>query len=141
LRGHYIKFETFWGPSFFPNFFRFRDWLRGDFLAFDSFCGPSQPMEEEIESTGGNSQTGAYACNKESFRAIAHLVQMPTEKLKVIPGFYSETPSDLNDYNLTPQSVSGCYINCDLYESTKEVLKFTAALLENGIYFDGWGLT
>jgi hypothetical protein len=143
LRGHYLEFGTFWGRSFFPNYFRFRHWLRGKFFAFDSFCGLSKPLLEETEATGGDFQEGSYASNRESFLALASLVGMETDRLTVVPGFYCESLTSLSDFGIEPKSVSVCYIDCDLYEPTKQVLNFITPALEDGalIYFDDWRLT
>lgn len=103
LRGHYLEFGTWYGRSFFANYFRYRHWLNGRFYAFDSFAGLSQPLPLETEFTGGDFYAGGYVCNLKSFEAIAELVDMPRERLRVIPGFYDETLCrDPKDYGLTP---------------------------------------
>src|SRR5689334_2368245 len=69
LKGHYAEFGTFWGGSFFPNYFRFRHWLRGSFFAFDSFRGLSDPNADETRFTAGDFHAGAYCANERSFIA------------------------------------------------------------------------
>jgi hypothetical protein len=144
LRGHYVEFGTYWGRSFFPAYFRYRDWLQGDFFAFDSFRGLSKPSAKESEYTGGDFQAASYCCNQRSFEALAALVNMPASKLKVIPGFYADTlgKKAAKKYGLTPESISVCVIDCDLKEPTEQVLAFVTPLLEPGalIYFDDWRL-
>lgn len=144
LRGHYVEFGTFWGRSFFPAYHRLKDWLDGSFYAFDSFKGISAPLPAEYELTGGDFAEGAYACNVQSFNAIAELCGAPRERLKIIPGFYSESlvGHDPINYGLQPKSISLCVVDCDLYQPTVEVLEFISPLLDDGalIYFDDWRL-
>lgn len=144
LSGHYLEFGTFWGRSFFPAYFRFRHWLKGDFYAFDSFQGLPKPKELETITTGGDFREHTYNFGLNSFMALSEMLEVDQERLKVIPGFYAETlvghaPSL---YGLEPGSVSVCVIDCDLYESTAQVLEFVTPLLEQGglIYFDDWRL-
>lgn len=144
LNGHYLEFGTFWGRSFFPAYFRFRHWLQGNFYAFDSFQGLPKPQELETITTGGDFREHTYNFGYNSFLALADLLNLDLERLKVIPGFYSETliGHDPKEYGLEPKSVSVCVIDCDLYESTAQVLDFVTPLLETGslLYFDDWRL-
>ncbi len=144
LSGHYLEFGTFWGRSFFPAYFRFRHWLKGDFYAFDSFQGLPKPKELETITTGGDFREHTYNFGLSSFMALSEMLKVDQERLKVVPGFYAKTlvgqPPSL--YGLEPASVSVCVIDCDLYESTAQVLEFITPLLEPGclIYFDDWRL-
>ncbi len=144
LSGHYLEFGTFWGRSFFPAYFRFRHWLQGNFYAFDSFQGLPKPQELETITTGGDFREHTYNFGYNSFLALADLLALEPERLKVVPGFYSETliGQDAKQYGLEPKSVSVCVIDCDLYKSTAQVLEFVTPLLETGslIYFDDWRL-
>jgi hypothetical protein len=144
LRGHFLEFGTFWGRSFYPAFFRYQGWLDGRFYAFDSFAGLSAPLALETAYTAGDFARGAYMCNRRSFDAIGDLLDVPAERIVTVEGFYAHTlvghaPSD---YGLGDESVSVCVIDCDLRESTEQVLRFVTPLLEPGalIYFDDWRL-
>jgi hypothetical protein len=144
LRGHYLEFGTWYGRSFFSNYYRYRHWLRGRFYAFDSFAGLSAPLQLESEFTGGDFYAGGYCCNVRSFEAIRDLVDAPRKRIHVVPGFYSDTlRRTARDYDLDERSVSVCVIDCDLREPTEEVLRFVTPLLEPGalLYFDDWRLT
>lgn len=144
LKGHYLEFGTWYGRSFFPNFYQYRHWLLGNFYAFDSFAGLSPPLPLETEFTGGDFYEGGYCCNKASFEAIADLVEFPRARLHIVPGFYDETlQRSPEDYGLSERSVSVCIIDCDLRSPTERVLEFVTPLLEPGalIYFDDWRLT
>jgi hypothetical protein len=144
LKGHYLEFGTFWGKSFFNSYHELRHWLNGRFYAFDSFLGLSSPMEQETTATGGDFLKGAYCANQQSFLAISDILGVPRDRLRVIPGFYNDTLglTDPYQYELEHESVSVCYIDCDLYEPTKLVLDFVTPLLQSGalIYFDDWRL-
>jgi hypothetical protein len=144
LKGHYLEFGTFWGRSFFENYFMLRHWLKGDFYAFDSFNGLSTPEPNEVKFTGGDFSEGAYCSNEKSFLALSDFLCVEKEKIRVVSGFYSSTLNGINPeiYGLAPNSVSICYIDCDLKEPTEQVLNFVAPLLEPGalIYFDDWRL-
>jgi len=144
LKGHYLEFGTFWGGSFFPNYFRLRHWLSGSFFAFDSFRGLSTPQTAEALFTGGDFQEGAYCANERSFVALADFLEVPPERFTVTSGFFRDTLNGVlpGKYRLEPRSVSVCYIDCDLREPTEQVLDFVAPLLEDGalVYFDDWRL-
>ena len=144
LRGHYLEFGTFWGRSFFPAYFKYRNWLEGRFYAFDSFAGLSTPHELELRYTAGDFSAGAYACNRRTFETIGALLEVPSDRMVIVDGFYSETlvghPPE--QYGLAPDSVSVCVVDCDLREPTEQVLEFVTPLLEPGalLYFDDWRL-
>jgi hypothetical protein len=105
LRGHYLEFGTWYGRSFFSNYYRYRHWLNGRFYAFDSFAGLSEPLPLETEYTGGDFYAGGYACNQRSFEAIADIVDMPRERLRVVPGFFYETlRRSPKEYGIAPGS-------------------------------------
>ncbi len=144
LKGHYVELGTFWGKSCFNSYHELRHWLRGRFYAFDSFLGLSRPMERETIATGGDFSEGAYCANQQSFLAIADILGIPKDQLKVVSGFYNDTLNGTSPhlYELEDESVSVCFIDCDLYEPTKLVLDFVTPLLEPGalIYFDDWRL-
>jgi hypothetical protein len=144
LGGHYLEFGAYWGRSFFPAYFRYRHLLKGRFYAFDSFAGLSQPSERETLYTGGDFRPRTYNFNLRSFLALASLLGVDPERLRVVPGFYSETLAgrDPFGYGLEPKSVSVCVIDCDLYEPTAQALHFVTPLLEPGclLYFDDWRL-
>lgn len=144
LRGHYLEFGTFWGSSFFPAYHRLHPWLDGQFYGFDSFKGISKPLDAETALSAGDFQEGAYFCNLRSFEAGVELCGLAPERVRLIPGFYSESLAnrDPAEYGLTPKSVSLCVVDCDLFDPTVEVLEFVSPLLDDGalIYFDDWRL-
>ena len=83
LRGHYVEFGTFWGQSFYNNYFLFRHWLSGKFYAFNSFQGLSTPLPDETKFTVGDFKEGEYFCNLPSFGRSARCLVLMTKELNV----------------------------------------------------------
>ncbi len=143
LKGHYLEFGVFYGASFFRAWRHLEHWLEGDFYAFDSFAGLSKPHADETSFTGGDFTQGSYACHRKSFEITAELWGVASERMKVVEGWYTDSLRvPAVDRGLTPQSVSVCVIDCDLFEPTRDVLEFVTPLLEPGalLYFDDWRL-
>ena len=142
LTGHYLEFGTYWGSSFFRNYFLTRHWLMGNFYAFDSFLGLPNPAPLEAVFTGHDFKLGAYCSNEKSFLALSDFLDVDKSRIKLIPGYYERTLKTPEDYDFSPNSVSVCYIDCDLMESTEQVLEFITPILEPGalLYFDDWRL-
>lgn len=144
LKGHYLEFGIFWGKSFFNNYFLFHKWLEGKFYAFDSFAGLSKPLAQETHSTGGDFRAGEYYANEESFTVLGTLLGIPKKRTEIVKGFFDRTIRNMHStfYGIEPESVSVAYIDCDLYDPTKDVLNFISQAMEPGglIYFDDWRL-
>ena len=144
LKGHYLEFGTFWGASFFPNYFRLRHWLDGKFFAFDSFAGLSQPELLETKYSSGDFYRGAYRASEETFRLIGDSVEVDWSRICVVPGFFEVSVSEqsLRNLGILEQSISVLYIDCDLLGPTAHVLEVCEPFLEDGalIYFDDWRL-
>ena len=62
------------------------------------------------------------------------------DKIQIVPGWYSETLADMAKEKLSLSAASVIYIDCDIYESTKQVLNFVTSLLNDGtvIIFNDW---
>ena len=145
LDGNYVEFGTWWGKSFYENFFKYQKILTGKFYAFDSFCGLPDPSDNEKKFTANDFSKGNYYSSLKTFEMIGELSDADFSKIITVPGFYNKTLSTNNIKldNLKEQSVAICYIDCDLYESTKDVLEFITPYLINGslIYFDDYRLS
>ena len=143
LRGGYAEFGTWFGTSFFSNWIDYSDQLSGDWYAFDSFGGLPDSREEEMAWTIDRDWThGRYYCNKASFLGNGLLCGVPTDRIKIVEGFYDKTLDGhtIADYGIAPKSISFASIDCDLYDSTLSVLRFLEPGLDDGalIYFDDW---
>lgn len=144
LQGSFAEFGTFYGSAFFRSYFELHHWLEGNFYAFDSFEGLSQPLEAETQFTNGDFIKGAYGFNQRSFTLIAELLGLKSERFKSIKGFFNESLTAVakEQNGLQEKCISVRRIDCDLLESTLDVLRFVEPLLEDGalIYFDDWRL-
>lgn len=144
LRGHYLEFGTFWGKSFFNNYFMFNRFLDGYFFGFDCFKGLPDVSPLECKYTSGDFSKGQYISNMETFNLNSKLLNLNENKFRVIDGFFTDTVSvdKFYEYGIRKRSVSICYIDCDIFDSTKTVLNCIGEYLEDGalIYFDDWRL-
>ena len=143
LKGSYAEFGTWFGASFFNNMSVFGQQLTGKFFAFDSFGGlPETNDAEKAYNIDNDWEEGRYFCNLASFLDNGRVCGVDIARINITPGFYSETirGKDCRDFGMEHGSLSYAYIDCDLYESTKDVLDFIAPALEDGsvIYFDDW---
>jgi O-methyltransferase len=117
------------------EFHIWRDW-NPRFFAFDSFAGlpdsKAQSQEEWAE--------GSYACTREQFQELIADDGVNLKDVVIVPGFYdsSLTPSLKQQHRLCRAAI--VHIDCDLYESTIQALRFVTDLLVQGsvIIFDDW---
>jgi O-methyltransferase len=133
LGGDYFEFGVFQGRTFAAACYlaRERD-LPMQFWAFDSFEG--LPCDE-VEF-----HAGAYATTRDAFLKNVKDCTGDLSNVHVVPGWFSETLADSNPAlaGIAPAAV--VWIDCDLYESTRPVLKFLTSRLQDGslIFFDDW---
>jgi O-methyltransferase len=113
-------------------------WNNMRFFAFDSFQG--LPNIEGVDKQGNDFSEGKYTCSEEDFLRAVSSANLPMEKVFTVPGWYRNTlnVATREKFNLTKAAI--IHIDCDLYESTKEVLKFVETLLIDGtiVIFDDW---
>jgi len=103
--------------------------------AIDSFCGlPPQSVPEDNHPVWVE---GSMSINMDEFKKICAENRIPPEDYKIIPGFYEKS---LNNGNDLPSNICMAYIDCDLYSSSKSVLKFLMPRLKHGmiIAFDDY---
>jgi O-methyltransferase len=100
------------------------------FRAFDSFRGlPAiPPSDYEIW------QQGQFACARDEFEAILARKGFRPGEYVLTEGLYSEMLKDdlVTELKREGVQVAIAYIDCDLYESCRDVLNFVAALLQDG---------
>ena len=108
------------------------------FRAFDSFQGLPQNSEEKY----GIWQQGQFACSRAEFEAILKQKGFRPGEYVLTEGFYSESLSGSLVNSLTDEGVRAAvvYIDCDLYESTRDVLNFLVSFLQDGtvVCFDDY---
>ncbi|MEK6741633.1 MAG: TylF/MycF/NovP-related O-methyltransferase [Nanoarchaeota archaeon] len=135
IEGDYAEFGVYEGHSFISAY-KFAEQLEiknMNFWAFDSFEG--FPEIKGIDKEG-IWKTGEYSYSLKNFMKTLRENRVDLNKVFTVKGFYSETLK--KKYKMKKLAVA--YIDCDLYESTKEVLGFIEPYLQEGtiIHFDDW---
>lgn len=135
INGYYMEFGCH-GANTMRMAWRHFGNFGWDFLAFDSFEGLPEIQSIDKQAIW---EKGKLATGQKQFRDTVTKAGMPHERLKLIPGFYDKT--------LTPQTAemfhkkaAAIYVDCDLYASTVDVLKFIPKFLQPGtvVVFDDW---
>jgi hypothetical protein len=144
-RGHdYLEFGTFRGKSFVAFFRAAEKYGVEDmrFFGFDSFEGlPETPTcaRPNENTRKGEFAAGNYACSQEEFTDILIRNGVDMERVTLIPGFYHQTLTEALKSELAIKA-GIVNIDCDIYESTVDVLSFVTSFLSNGslLLFDDW---
>lgn len=143
IPGDYLEFGCYRGGSFISAYQSAQkvkrwewqeSWPDIRFFAFDSFAG-LPPHENE-----GRFQAGTYSCSQQEFLENLEQAQVDLARVRIIEGWYSETLTDTTKQKTGLSAASVIMIDCDIYESTKQVLNFVTSLLQNGtiIIFNDW---
>lgn len=139
-RGDYYEFGLFRGYTFWyaQQVCRELGLHRTRFYGFDSFAGLPQPRG--IDRTGNRFYRGQFAASENE--VIAHLRRQGVDwsRTVLIPGFFGESLTDELKQRYPFRPVNVALIDCDLYESTCQVLAWLESLLEDGsiLLFDDW---
>jgi hypothetical protein len=77
---------------------------------------------------------GQYACSKPEFEAILRKKGFEPRDYALVEGFYNQSLTDELVASLKAQGVLArvVYVDCDLYESTVDVLRFVKHFLQDG---------
>ena len=144
-RGDYLEFGTFQGRSFTAFFRAAEKYGLNDmrFFGFDSFeglpetttCRPRQQDTDPWAFAAGN-----YACSQDEFEAILVNNGVDMSRVTLTPGFYSESLTESLKTELAIETAGIVNVDCDLYESTVDVLNFVTSYLRTGtlLLFDDW---
>lgn len=132
IKGDYFEFGVYRGKSFVMamKIAESKSMQMMDFYAFDSFEGlPNDEGEVFFKSEFKNPLL--------KFNTLIVKAGCDIKKVNIIPGFYNES------LKKTLPNIKGAaivHIDCDLYESTKDVLDFIGPFLIEGsiIIFDDW---
>lgn len=108
------------------------------FFGFDSFLG--LPEVRNLDA-GSQFKKGMYSYDYERVRTALDKRDVDWSNTYLIKGYYAETLSDeflLKKYPFRKAKV--ILIDCDLYESTKDVLNFIRKYLQDGtvVIMDDW---
>lgn len=108
------------------------------FFVFDSFKG--LPEITGIDLNHPRFRKGRYDCSKEDFLAELEKNNVDLKDIGIVDGFYKDSLTDSIKEKFNLKKAAIIMIDCDLYESTRDVLKFISNLIDNGtiIIFDDW---
>ncbi len=136
--GDYFEFGLWRGKTFgyaHTMKYRYRQYDT-KLYGFDSFQGlPRVQMEEDNVWYGGQ-----FSCSEDELRGILRKRGFVGREYELIPGFYEDSLNDELHTRFHDKSAAIVYIDCDLYESTIEVLNFISRYFVNGtiICFDDY---
>lgn len=104
--------------------------------AFDSFAG--LPLAEGPEDEHPRWLAGTMKTGIEEFKSICRSANITN--YGIVPGFYSETLRNKSNEFFPEKSIAFVYVDCDMYSSTLEVLRFILPRLRHGmiIAFDDY---
>lgn len=109
-----------------------------NFYGFDSFAGLPEVRGPD---SGWRFRAGMYACDYDRVRRALDDRGVDWSHTFLLKGFFSDTLRDqslLSNYKFGKAKV--VLIDCDLYESTKDVLAFIGRYLQDGtmVIMDDW---
>lgn len=140
MDGDYFEFGLWRGKTFLyarhmKCRYRIREMM---FFGFDSFQG-LPPIDD---STNNVWAQGDFACNEPELRKILRRGGFRDHEYRLVPGFYKDSLNDNLHRQLQRRKAALAYIDCDLYESTAQVLAFLERYLVTGsiVCFDDFYL-
>lgn len=106
-------------------------------FGFDSFLGLPKTVGKDA---GGEFKEGAYCSSRKEVETWLTQYGADWSKTFLVEGWFDKTltPETRKKHNLKRCSI--CVVDCDLYESTRQVLDFVEPLIynESVILFDDW---
>jgi|TARA_A100001035_G_scaffold60056_1_gene45052 hypothetical protein len=156
IEGDYLEFGVYKGTSFIETYNQILNYsktfyeggggkssgkenifLNMKFHAFDSFEG--------LPETKNNSNPiqyfpGAYSASENLFRDRLINAGLDMEKVTITKGWFNESLNKNTANALSLDKVAIAYIDCDIYESSVDVLEFITPFLQTGsvLVFDDW---
>ncbi len=128
IEGDYLEFGTGHGKTLWCAWKASRAvGLNPHLWAFDSFKG-LPPCDNPIDESHPAWQTGRYAVSELKLRANLEAMGVPDDDLTTVPGFFADSLCRPG----LPETVSLAYVDCDMYSSTIDVLKYLATILRHG---------
>jgi len=143
-QGDYCEFGVFKGYAFWKAqniSTQFKDdFTQMRFFGFDSFQGLPEITNPEDQTQEEVFYQGQYHCSKAGVINNLNSKGVDWERTFLIEGFFEDSLTEAlkTQYNL--EKISIALIDCDLYSSTKDVLKFISDLLidKTILVFDDW---
>jgi O-methyltransferase len=139
--GDYMEFGVFKGYAFW-HAQRIARASRLDsmrFFGFDSFAG--LPAPKGVDATPDETfYQGQYACKKATVEHNLNARGVDWDRTFLIEGFFAESLTAATREAYGMERVALALIDCDLYESTVQVLAFLGPLMDHGtiLMFDDW---
>jgi O-methyltransferase len=138
VKGDYFEFGLWRGKTFsYARLMKQRYRLTAMRLwGFDSFQGLPEFEQQKDEIW----KPGQFACSESEFRGILQRKGFSDSEYELIPGFYHSSLTPELTKRMAGVKVAVVYIDCDLYESTRDVLAFLPPFLQDGtiICFDDY---
>jgi O-methyltransferase len=143
IEGDYLEFGCYEGNSFVAahHLAQAQRLQAMRFYAFDSFAGlPDADGIDVDPDTKRQYSEGDFACDVRSFRRNLRRSGVDLEKTRLVEGFYSDSLTPETREQLPVRSAAVVLIDCDFYESTRDVLEFIGPYLQHGslLLFDDW---
>ena len=130
VKGDYLEFGVWKGKTFRWAHLMKRRYGLGEMKlwAFDSFAGLP-----EVGNVADNIwRQGQFACSLPEFQAIVAAAGIRRDEYETVQGFYSDSLDDKAHARFGQRQAAVVYIDCDLYESTRDALRFVARHLAHG---------
>ena len=140
ITGDYAEFGCHKGSTFSMAYHASRRInYRCNMWAFDSFLGlPPKAVPEDEHPAWIE---GSMSTTVDRFKLICRINRIRESDYKMVVGYYEDTIgiATAADPNL-PNNIALAYLDCDLYSSTKTVLRFLSERLKHGmiIAFDDY---
>jgi O-methyltransferase len=105
-------------------------WSAMRFICFDSFEGPPEMTGVDLE--GSDFRPGQFSCSIDDVRTNLRANEVDLAKCRFVKGWYRDTCVPATKETLQIKSAPICLIDCNLYQSTSEVLSFLKDILVDG---------
>lgn len=138
--GDYYEFGLFRGGAFWfaQQACRELGMQKTHFYGFDSFSG--LPAVEGVDKSGNRFFEGQFSCSKGE--VIHNLTKHGVDwsRTTLIEGVFADSLTEEEKRHNNFRKVNVAFIDCDLYASTRDVLRWLASLLTDGsiLLFDDW---
>jgi O-methyltransferase len=135
ITGAYMEFGCFGAYSMRMAWSAFGH-FGWSFYGFDSFEGLPEIAEIDKQEIWAK---GKLAMGEAEFRRLATFTGLPESRLRTVKGFYGDSLTPALAGTI-PDKAAVIYIDCDLYVSTVDVLKWIPQFLQPGTFvvFDDW---
>ena len=137
FEGYYFEFGCHGGNTLKMAWENFRFLFNLDYVCFDSFEGLPEikKIDQQIIWEKGKLKTSL-----KTFEQILKKIGIPKHKIRLVKGFFEKSLTKELQETLLPKKAAVIYIDCDLYDSAKDVLEFCLPFFKEGtiLMFDDW---